>query len=388
MSTAQPVREESPATLSRAEVESLMRRDGKPVLSVYLDTDQSREINLERGFEIVLKDLLHEIRQKLDQEARQEFDPDADSVRQFVEEYRDLKRGLVIFADASEKFLWHKEFNLRIRNGARWNDSPYVRPLIEILDEYERYAVVLTDRKRARFFTIYLGEIEEHFQAEAEMEVRRVNEIGTDHIESHMTIQHKADQHAHLHLKHVAEQTAQLASVREFDRLIVGGPFETTSELIALLPKAVAAKVIKQVGLPMNGSDALVLEESLKVEAEVEREREAELVKTLITAAHKHQKAVVELTPTVRAIQEQRVWQLVYADGFAPAGSQCGTCLALYAGTKEVCDYCSQAVKEVRDFIERAAERVLDWQGRVEQVQGPAAERLQEDGNIGAFLRW
>jgi peptide subunit release factor 1 (eRF1) len=385
------MRDETSAALSRAEVESLMQREakpGSPVLSVYLDTDQSREINIERGFEIVLKDLLHEIRQKLDKQAREEFDADAESVRQFVEEYRDIKRGLVIFADASENFFWHKEFNIRVRNGARWDDTAYVRPLIEFLDEYERYAVVVTDRKQARLFTIYLGQIEEHFTAEAPLDVRRVNEIGTDHIESHMTIQHKADEHAHLHLKHVAEMTARLASVREFDRLIVGGPFETTSELIALLPKAVRAKVVRQIGLPMNGSDTLILEETLKIEAQVEREREAELVKELITAAHKHQKAVVKLGPTVRAIQEQRVWQLVYADGFAPAGSQCVNCLALHAGEKDVCDYCGQAVKKVNDFIERAAERVLDWQGRIEQVRGPAAEKLQEEGNIGAFLRW
>ena len=47
-----------------------------------------------------------------------------------------------------------------------------------------------------------------------------------------------------------------------------------------------------------------------------------------------------------------------------------------------------QAVKGVSDFIDRAAERVLEMQGRVEEVRGPAAASLQEYGNIGAFLRW
>jgi peptide chain release factor subunit 1 len=391
MSTVQPVREDGSAALSRAKVESLMQwkaKPGSPVLSVYLDTDQSREINIERGFEVVLKDLLREIRQNLDKEARKEFDADAASVRQFVEEYRDVKRGLVIVSDASEEFLWHKELNVRVRNGARWNDTPYLRPLIEILDEYERYAVVLTDRKQARFFTIYLGEIEEHLRAEARLDVTRVNEVGTDHIESHMTIQHKADQHAHLHLKHVAELTARLASVYEFDRLILGGTVEATSELHSLLPKAVRSKVVRQISLPINGGDALVLEETLKVEAEIEREHETELVKLLIDAGLAHQKAVLKLDPTVRAIQEQRVWQLVYTDGFAPRGSQCGTCGALFAEEKTVCDYCGQTVNDISDLIERAADRVLDTQGRVEQVRGPAAELLEKHGNVGAFLRW
>jgi peptide subunit release factor 1 (eRF1) len=391
MSTAQPVREDGSPALSKNDLESLIQREakpGSPVLSIYLDTDQSREIHIERGFEVVLKDMLREIRRKLDKKARQEFDVDAERVRQLVEEYRDVKRGLVIFCDASENFLWRRELNVSVRNGARWEETPYLRPLIEILDEHERYAVVLTDRKQARFFTIFLGEIEERFQAEAPLEVTRVNEIGKDHIESHMTIQHKADEHAHLHLKHVAELTERLASIYEFDRLILAGPVEATSELSALLPKAVSAKVVRQVSLPIKGSDALVLEETLKVEAEIEREREIELVKTLITAAAKHQKAVVKLGPTVRAIEEQRVFQLVYADGFAPPGSQCGTCGALFAEEKSVCDYCGQAVKGISDFIEQAAERVLDMQGKVEQLRAAAAERLQEHGSVGAFLRW
>jgi hypothetical protein len=391
MSTAQPTRSEETAALSRKVLEALIQREakpGSPVLSVYLDTDQSREINIKRGFEVVLEDMLREIRQKLDKEARQEFDVDAERVRQLVEEYRDVQRGLVIFSDASEKFLWSKGLNVRVRNGARWNDTPYLRPLIEILDEYERYAVVLTDRKKARFFTIYLGEIEEHPQTEATLDVTRVNEIGTDHIESHMTIQHKADQHAHNHLKHVAELTGRLASVREFDRLILAGPDEATSELNGLLPKALRTRVVRRISLPIDGSDALVLDMTLKVEAEIEREREEELVKQLITAAHKHQKAVIKLTPTVHALQEQRVWQLVYADGFTGTGAQCTNCLALYAEEKEACDYCGQLVKGVSDFIDRAVERVIEMDGTVEQVRGAAAERLQQEGGIGALLRF
>jgi len=382
---------ESQTTLSKADLEELLGRvakPGSPVLSVFLDTDQSREFNLERAFGVVLKDMLREIRQKLDKEARREFDADAERIRQFLGEYRDVKRGLVVFCDASEKFFWHRELNIRVRNRARWDETPQVRPLIEMLDEYERYAVVLTDRKQARFFTIFLGEIEIRGQAEAPLEVTRVNEIGTDHIESQMSIQHKADQHAHLHLKNVAELTARLARVREFDRLILAGPVEATSELSGLLPKGLRAKVVRQISLPINGSDALVLEETLKVEAEIERERETELVRQLIDAAPAHLKAVVKLAPTIQAIQEQRVWQLIYAEGFAPPGSECGNCKALNAGEKATCDYCGQTVKGVSDFIDRAAGRVLEMQGRVEEVRGAAAESFQEYGNIGAFLRW
>ena len=68
--------------------------------------------------------------------------------------------------------------------------------------------------------------------------------------------------------------------------------------------------------------------------------------------------------------------------------SQCGTCAALFAEEKTVCDYCGGAASGISDLIERAAERVLEMQGKVEEVRGSGAERLQDLGSVDAFLRW
>ena len=99
-------------------------------------------------------------------------------------------------------------------------------------------------------------------------------------------------------------------------------------------------------------------------------------------------KAVVKLGATLRALQEWRVWQLVYAEGFAPPGSQCTNCGALFAELKDACDYCGKPVREISDLIEQADKSVLEADGKVEQVHGTAASRLQEVGSIGAFLRF
>jgi hypothetical protein len=378
--------------ISRDELEGLMRRDarpGSPVLSVYLDTDQSREINIERGFETVLKDMLREIKQRLEKDEKGKFRAGAERVQRFVEEeYRDVKRGLVIFCDESEDLFRHIELNVRVRSVARWDETPYVRPLVELVDEYERYCVALTDRERARLFTIYLGEIEEHRETEAGADVRHIKSSGLDHLRSQMNIERKADEHAHRHLKHVTEWLSWLARKYEFDRLILAGTDEATSHLSALLPKRLQPRVVRRINMPLDVSDAHVLEETLKVEQEVEREREVTLVSELLEAAGKHERAVVKLGATLRAIQEWRVWQLVYADGYAPPGGQCVNCGALYAEKKDACDYCGQAVHEVSDLIDRADARVLEMSGKVEQVRGWAATRLRGGGSIGALLRW
>jgi hypothetical protein len=45
-------------------------------------------------------------------------------------------------------------------------------------------------------------------------------------------------------------------------------------------------------------------------------------------------------------------------------------------------------VQVISDLLERAAARVLEMDGKIEQVRGPAAERLQKVGSIGALLRY
>ena len=386
-----PARTTEERLISKRDLEDLMQREakpGSPVLSIYLDTDQGKAINVNRAFEVILKNTLREVQQPLDKPRRKEFEADAQRVLAFLEDYRDPKRGLVIFCDASEDFFWFRALGVGVRNGVWWRDTPHVRPLIELLDEHERYGVLLTDRGQARLFTIFLGEIEEHVQAFAKADVTHVKTSGADHLRSQMNFQRKADEHAHSHLKHVAELMSRLARVHEFDRLILAGTVEATSQLYGLLAKPLRTRVTGKVSLPVETSEARVLEETLKIEAEVERKRETELVEELITVANKREKAVLGVDETLLALQERRIWQLLYADGLTARGSQCTKCEALLAKESEPCPYCGGSVRAVDDLIALAAAEVLQVQGKVEQVRGVAAERLKEVGSVGAFLRF
>lgn len=382
--------EEQPP-LTRSVVEVLMERDAQPespVLSVYLDTDQSDPINVQRAFEVVFKNMLKNVEPPAEKSKQQELKGDADAVLRFLEDYRDTRRSLVIFCDASEDFLWIRELAVRSRNFLRWHERPFVRPLLELIDEHERYAVVLTDHKRARLFTIYLGDIEEHHEAFAQSGVKHIKSPGTDHPLSQMHIQRKAEVHALWHLKEVVNTMVRLAGRNSLDRLILSGPVEPTSELYDLLPKALQSKVVRKLSLPVDTSTADVQAETLKIEQEVERQREVDLVESLITAAMKRQKAAVGLEQTLRALQERRVWELVYSDGYVVQGGRCTNCEALHVKDNEPCSYCGKSVRAVDDLIQLAADQVMNVDGKLEHVQGPAARRLNEVGGLGAVLHY
>src|SRR6266850_2918487 len=241
--------------ISKADIKQIVERKAapdSPVLSAYLDIDQNKASNLHRRFEASFKDMLRSIEVRLDERQLRSFSADAERVRQFVSRLEPRAKGLILFCDDSENFFWAREIKAVVRNNARWNDTPYIVPLLAILDEYERYSVILVDKAHARLFTVFIGEIVEHHDALAPAPVRHIKTSGTDHILSETRFQHKADMHVHWHLKHVAERLDKLVDQYALDRLLLAGPVEVTSELQHLLSKRVRNRVIERLSLPIK----------------------------------------------------------------------------------------------------------------------------------------
>ena len=101
-----------------------------------------------------------------------------------------------------------------------------------------------------------------------------------------------------------------------------------------------------------------------------------------------HHPFTLGLERTVHALCEERIWRMVYANGFTPAGGQCAQCGMLFAKADGACEYCGKAITPIDDLLERMVERALDQDSRLEEVAGNAAARLQQAGGIGAILRF
>lgn len=373
--------------LDLQEIVEFNSRPGSSTLSVYLDVDQSNAANLNRMFEVSLFNVLREVEEKLDSHQRSDFQADALRVQKLVEGYRPQAKGLVIFCDTAGDFFRVYEIQLPVKTEARWSEKPYLRPLLEIIDEHERYGVILTDRAQARLFSIFLGEIEEYREALAEADVARFKSSGRDHIRSQMRHQRRADTRALWHLKQVAEIMEGVAERHAFDRLVLAGPVEATNELGRQLSKALRAKVIGTVSLTIDANERQVLAETLKLMKGAERTGEIEIVEHLIDAAEKQEQATLGLDQTLAAVQSGRVRQLVYAEGWSASGSRCSNCSSLVPKGEHVCGYCGAHLHAVNDLLARIARRVVSMGGVIEQVRGDAATRLQEAGGVGAFLR-
>jgi peptide subunit release factor 1 (eRF1) len=372
--------------ISPVEVEALRRREPtpeQPVLSVYLDVDQSQAANLNRQFDVALDARLRALEGSLPDGEREAFGAAATHAKQVVASYEPRAKTLVVMTDATGDFRWTGELQIALPTDVRFEARPHVRPLLEAFDEHSRYGVILADKGRARLFTVFLGEIEEERDAIAASEVRHKKSSGTDHLRSQMQFQRKDDMHVQHHLRDVADVMHAVEHAHAFQRLVLAGPVEATSALAKLLPRPLAERVVETVRLPFEAPAADVLERTMVIAERVEREAESRLVQRVLDdGTH-------GISSVLVALQEGRVMSLLYAEDIAAPGSECTGCHVLSASNgSDVCDYCRADLERLDDVVERAIDRARDAGATIEQVRGDAAARLRDVGGIGALLRY
>ena len=372
-------------TITRALIEQLEAFDvkGAPALSVYLNVDPKRQV--EHSYRIVFEDLVKETREQItDKTSRATLETEAARVQTWMENVSPQGKGLVIFS-CEPRDLWQTHFlPVAVADHVAFEPRLDVAGLFEVIDEYERFAVALIDKQRARLFTVYLGQVEES-EAFRDFVPGRHDQGAL----AQARYQRHHDAHVHWHLKHVVNRLADMQRRREFDRLILAGPEEATSELRRLLPHALAHRLAAIVRAGTSASDADVLEMALDVERRIERQAEERLVRELVEQAGAGGRATLGVPPTLEALGKAEVLTLVVAGDVRLPGSECPNCGWLDAGSPGACGICGTPMHAVHDLAHRAMGRTLEQAGSVEVVHDEAAKRLQAaGGGLGALLRF
>jgi peptide subunit release factor 1 (eRF1) len=366
-----------------------------PVLSVFLNLDPASPTNRRGGHRLALDEMLKKIETQITDDAkRRHFLEDAAWARKQVELNMPKGRSTVMFCDVSGDFHFHEDLPIRLANQVWYGDTPYTRPLMQTLNEYERYGVTLVDKEKARFFVITMGIIQELSDALQSPPVRHRRTAGSDHMRSQMVLQRRAATWSGWFLKEVSEIMADMTQKQAIDRIILAGQEDVTAELYRLLPKALASRVIGNVRMSATARGNEVLEITRPLVEEIESMRERALVEDLITIAQKAQpkleKAVLGLDATLDAVNQARVYRLVYPAGMSVSGYQCPSCEVLmdHKPSAGKCPYCSGTSEEVDVLLWLASERVLSMGGEVEEIQDASARAtLNAAGQVGAYLR-
>jgi peptide chain release factor subunit 1 len=351
-----------------------------PVTSVYLDVDGGRHVRFQdvvRSSELLLRDAL----QKHD--GHPSVAADIQRVQEFVRGGidRSRTRGLAFFSCSAHDFWRVIELPVAVRDQVVVNHTPSVRQLEVVVDEFERFGLLLADKQRARVFVYELGEVIES------TELVELLPRGDDVDHSYRRDQGQNHETAlvHQHLRHAADATFRIFQDRGFERLIIGAPEEIAKELRSLLHPYLQERVEARCSISVGATVEEIRQAAHTVEAEVERRKEAELVGRLRDAVGVGRLGVVGLDDTLNALVERRVETLVVSHGYAHPGWRCPSCDHVRR-VGRTCPVCQTEMLVVDDVVEEAVEDALGQSCDVEICVGNAD--LDVLGCIGAILRY
>jgi len=357
---------------------------GAYYVSLYLNVDPL--FNKKGDYIVHLKNMVKGSMESLDKAIYKRVKEDLEKIEQHVlTNKRAFKKGLAVFS-SKEAALW-KEYNLGVpfKNDLIIQKSVYVKPLMDILDNYQRYGVLLVGKDAARIFIVHLGEIVEYGEVQTP-DIPGKHKKGAwfglsqNHYERHINF------HIGIHLKEVVEKLDNFLSREYVGRLILGGSEEAVSMVRSMLHKSIADKIIATVKLEMFANSAEVLSKVEPILSAHEKSKEDETVKELIVKAMKNESAVLGIENVLNAIQEQRVMKLVLASSYKQKGFNCTTCGFLTTQFINDCPYCKGNFEEVDYMVDLAVQKSIQQGALIEVVS--ENKSLSEAGGIGAFLRF
>lgn len=345
-----------------------------PILSLYLNME--RHSRSPETFKLTLRGLLAQ-GATLDAAAA-----DIERCERFFEhEYDRQGRGVACFSCQARKFWRAYPLLVPVQNMVFVGRRPFIKPLSDLWDNYDRFAVLMADREGARAFVYHLGALVDT-AGTLGAEVKRHKQGGW----AAQKLQRHEDQEARQNLKEAAEWANAYLAGHKVTRVVLSGTDANLAELRSQLPRALLDKVVGQVTLDMSATPAEVWERGFEVAQAAQREAEEALLEEVITQAHKGGGAVIGLADTLTAAQQGRIHQLLLDPELHVAGLQCTNCHAVILETQSACPYCGGTLAPTADAVNLVVHQSLEAGVKVSALA--SSERLAEVGGIAAVLRY
>ena len=353
------------------EIKQLVEMDSQAILSLYLRVDPALDENQAPtpAWRIWLKNALRDLDKTVPADQQTQWITLRDQAVQFLSSYGNHTKGLVLFFGEGIA----KTYELPIRpeqNDAKFGE-PLIAPLLWILDEYERYLIVLVDKEEAHFLSTYLGTIEreeamasDRFSFDFREKTLMPRPTGTDAGGGQITggshrdaFADKMDAFIAKFHHDVADRIDRLMGQIGADRVIIGGSEQSAQAIARSIHDTTRQHLAGVAAIPFELGDAEVMNRVIPVALNYERQKEIEIVNRVIDWAKSGGRAVLGSEDVQKALNEQRVELIV-----APWPPE------------DTAKLDAMTVAALRN------------NSPVELVGGEAAERLRENGQIAAQL--
>jgi peptide subunit release factor 1 (eRF1) len=336
------------------EIRRLRRlRDGRPVLSVYLETEPG--LALHHGHVAELMDVLRDLRESVEEDQQDALSQETERILGFVrEDYVPSGRTLVVFSSAPRRLFATLHLQLPLRTLARFAPRPYLLPLDLALDDHPRVAIALVGEEQTRLLTTVFDEIESERET-------------TEHVPGRQrqggwsAFRYRRDRERRIreHFEGVVDELRQLQKTAPYKWLVLAGTDEATNSLTKLLPRTLKARLAGTFNEQPHEASTELANRGLELAGEAERAEELALANQIVDQTYARAPGALGWDTTLRALAEGRVHRLAIS------------------------------ASELNDAqADRAIELAFEAGSEVEVVHGAAEEVLAPHRGIGALLRY
>jgi len=348
--------------------------DKAAILSLYLNVDPHRRSNEEH--KLLLRGLLA---QAVDQGAAM---ADIERIERFFDhEYNRQGRSVACFSLQASGFWRSFGLLVPVEDFVFVGHRPYLKPLSDLWDNYDRFGVIMIDREGARAVVYHLGALEDS-EGTLGTEVKRHKQGGW----AAQKLQRYEDQAAQHNLKDAAVWADDYLRQHKVTRVVLSGTDGNLAQFRDVLPRALQDKVIGQINLDANASPTEVWEHSFQVAQASRRQAEAEMLDQVITLAHKGGAGATGLSDVLSALHVGRVHHLLVDRGLHAPGQQCADCQAVVIEDLTACPYCGGPLVHTSDVANLAVHQAIEAGLKVSVVD--YGSQLNEAGGIAALLRY
>ena len=372
--------------LTAETVDQIVRFAGRdlPVTSLYarVDADPGRREDLDARVSSLL-DQIHPLAKNgsVEHAARLSVRADISRIKNRLTEERWQPGAIAIFACSGRDLYEEVSLPREVPDRIVVDATPYVRPMLAVLDEYHRTCIVVVDKASARLWEIYQDEMRE--VRKVRDPVLRKSDYAAGLAE--VRVRNKADELSKRHYRKVVQLVDELFRADHFDLLIIGGHDYEVPAFIDFLPAELRTRIAGTFSIdPATAPLAELRKNAAAILERYDRAEEQQQVSDIFEKLAVGGLAAVGLDSCLWAGSVSAIQSLLMLDGAVAPGVVCDQSGWL-ARSDDTCPLCGNPTRSTPDVLDELAQEVIAEGGSVRHIE--ADDRLAEYA-VAASLRF
>jgi hypothetical protein len=242
---------------------------------------------------------------------------DGDRIREYIAADLDpAAQGLVVVACSAQNVFEAIPLAVPVSTKVSLAPVPKIGEIARVVDTFPAYAVLLADQKDATLSVIRYGQRTRSVELEGSEYPRHQQQGGW----SQRRYQARADERIEAFARDVADETRNVLDRFGIRMLVVAGDEVITSPLNDAFHQTVKDRIVAAIPMDIRATQQEMLDATMPLVEQAEREREAELVQQLSDAVGAGGKGAAGGEATLEALQAGQVQTLVIADTYEEPG--------------------------------------------------------------------